>query len=415
MILRGCGWLVCAAAGCTGQICPPDLGPERFEMAPSGRAAALVHSELFGNIFDWLQGKREDNPSFDCIVERFTEAFENDLDMLVLVLNISRDDFLDRSTRKVISNFTVPQRSFERGIGLEAQTPVLPVGPPRLRSYSFLAVREGLVAGPSLHEIAHGWSAYLHSPEALAQQVQQSPVSHWGFTSVGGVLGGWAPGHVQRFGTFFEASSPSPVEPFSPTGYANNIIPYAPMELYLMGLLPAEEVPDTDVAIDAALVEAPGITPGGFTASSLTTIRMEDIIAAHGARTPGVEGSPKNFEVGLLILAERSLSAGEWEGYERDMDCFAAIGPCFRSVAGVTNGTQHVLFTPLSFNEATGGRAALTFATLKRRGSAPAPTPNVVQTLTSALRAPTQMPAPLDACCALDFSGSAAPPAAGAD
>jgi len=355
------------AGGCSDSICP-DRPPDEFQLSPTGRAVAYVDREIFANVLNWMEAPATDDPaiSFDCLINYFTARFSNNVDIIFVAMNLTRGEFLDQSERKVIANFTASQRFFESGIGSFRRPPISNVGPPRMRSYSFLGVREGLLAGPSLHEIAHAWSAYLDGPLSLAEQTDRDPISHWGFTSVGGVLGGWDPNSLEALGNQqYRVCSPSPHEAFAPQGYAHNSVPYAPLELYLMGLLDPEDVPDIQVAIDPVLttIEATCVT---FQAAALETVSVAEIIAANGVRLPSSQDSPKHFDIGLIVIARQSLTEAEWRVYEDAMVCMEATSDCGNFAAGIAHDGRTVLFQPLTFFEATGGRASLRFTVLQQ-------------------------------------------------
>lgn len=361
-------WFVCIvllAGGCGDQICPDRL-PELYQTSPSGRAVALVDRQIFANVFSWLeQADTDPETSFDCLIDYFTARFSNDVDIIFVVMNQSREDFLERSERKVISNFTASQRIFETGIGTPQRPLLSAVGPPSMRSYSFFGVLESLTAGPSLHEIAHAWSAYLDGPVSLATQTGRTPTNHWGFTSVGGVLGGWDPDTLQILGdSEYRVCGPTELEDFAPQGYANNNIAYSPLELYLMGLLPAEQVPHIRVATNPIVTEQQGSCVT-FLADALEIVRIEDIIAANGLRLPSTDDSQKHFNIALAVISENPLSDGEWEFYEQAMICLESTALCDQRVTGVTPRGQEVEFVPLNFFQATGGRGSIRFATLQ--------------------------------------------------
>ncbi|MCH8965217.1 MAG: hypothetical protein IIB58_09675 [Planctomycetes bacterium] len=348
-------------------ICP-DRAPEEFQLSPTGRAVAYVDRETFSNIFNWMEASATDDSaiSFDCLIDYFTARFSNNVDIIFVVMDQGHAEFLEQSERKVIPNFTASQRFFESGIGSFRRPPISNVGPPRLRSYSFLGVRDGLLAGPSLHEIAHGWSAYLDGPLSLAAQTDRNPSSHWGFTSVGGVLGGWDPDSLEALGNEqYRVCSPSPHEAFAPQGYAHNSVPYAPLELYLMGLLDPDEVPDIQVAIDPVLTAIEG-TCVTFQATELQTVSVEQIIAANGDRLPSSQSAQKHFDVALIVIAQQPLTKAQWQVYEDAMVCLESTSDCRNLATGIAHDGRDVVFQPLTFFEATGGRASLRFAVLQQ-------------------------------------------------
>ena len=358
------GPVITLVAGCSDQICP-DRPPAMIHRAPNGRAVAFVDRQLFANIHDWLErAERDPATSFDCLLNDFTAAFSNDVDMIFLVMNQSRSEFIERRRRDVISNFTSSQRIFETGIGTLPRSPVATVGPPGMRCYSFFGVREGLTTGPSLHELAHAWCAYLDGPPSLAVQLDAEPAGHWGFTSVGGALGGWDPQSLEDLGAGqYRVCGPSQLESFSPQGYANNTIPYAPLELYLMGLIAAEEVPDIEVAINPVLTTREG-SCATFVADEIERVTIGDIVSANGARNPANQDAQKHFTLALVVISPEPLTTSEWQFYEDAVVCMESTAPCGDAITGINQAGEFSQFVPLTFFQATGGRASLRFATL---------------------------------------------------
>jgi hypothetical protein len=210
----------------------------------------------------------------------------------------------------------------------------------RLQGLIHLTSTAGLKDGPSLHELLHNWA---HSMDAIPTEVS----GHWGYSNIGGQLGGWEPGSLEELGTNrYKARNPRTGEfgAWGANANGGNSLPYSQFELYLMGLIPADEVGhDIRIARDFEWVDT---TTGEFSASSISTVTMDEIIAAHGQRIPDVSQSQKDFSILYLILTDRPLSAAEWARHDRDVYDFSLPAD---------NGS------PLyNFWEATGGRAVLT-------------------------------------------------------
>ena len=70
------------------------------------------------------------------------------------------------------------------------------------------------------------------------------------------------------------------------------------LDLYLMGLLAPEEVPDTFILRDRVWLE------GDRYSATKVPVRIEDIIAVHGPRIPSHETSQKKFVLGVYLLHE---------------------------------------------------------------------------------------------------------------
>ena len=200
---------------------------------------------------------------------------------------------------------------------------------------------DGLVNGPSLHEIMHRWGNYLES-------VQTGVNGHWGFSSVGGLLGGWAPGTLQSLGGGrYSAGLAAGRVGFGTGGYASNGLRYAPLELYLMGLIPLREVPDIQIARDASFT-ANGI----FTASSIATVTGAQIVAIDGPRVPDHTVSQRDFHALFVVVTKAPLNNPGWARYDQQAVEFgraANDGDDFNS----------------NFWEATGGRARMDFSHLE--------------------------------------------------
>ncbi len=204
----------------------------------------------------------------------------------------------------------------------------------RLQSVIHLVQKSGLRGGPSLHELVHRWANSGFVPTSVA--------GHWGFSNAGGQLGGWAHGTLQSLGGNLYRANNGRASSFGTFANGGNSLPYSPLELYLMGLVEAAEVHDIQYALNAAYTA----NAGEFTASSIETRTMAQLVAQHGQRVPGVAGSPKAFSVLWLVLTKGPLSNGRWLGFDRDVYDFVLAGDDGDS--GVFN-----------FWEATGGRARL--------------------------------------------------------
>ena len=208
--------------------------------------------------------------------------------------------------------------------------------------------------GPTLHELMHRWANDI---------VPSSYGGHWGFSSANGNIGGFdITNLVDRGGGRYTAGN------FTVAGVADNIQPYGPIELYLAGFIPQEEVPDLWVAEDGEyLRDEKGNsvrTANGepvFTASRVKTYTIEDIIAEHGPRVPAHSQAQKDFRAAVILLVSEDYPATReiLETISRDVSWF--------SYAGDDESHRY------NFYEATGGRGTITMdglSQLKRRGSA---------------------------------------------
>ena len=188
-----------------------------------------------------------------------------------------------------------------------------------------------LVLGPMLHELMHRWANSIVKPAV-----------HWDYSSANGILGGFDITTLVDHGGG-RYSAPNALT----GGWTRNLKPYSPIELYLAGLLPPEEVPDLWVAADGKFIErADGRDV--FTASQVRTFTIEDIIAEHGARVPDHTQSQKAFRAAVILLVSEDYPA-----IRQSLDALSNDATLF-SHAGEDQFDDWY-----NFYEGTGGRATI--------------------------------------------------------
>jgi hypothetical protein len=86
---------------------------------------------------------------------------------------------------------------------------------------------------------------------------------------------------------------------------------YSPLELYIMGLIPADEVPPIH------LLSYPNVSdPERVTAESVRTIKIDDILgAAGGARRPSSEDAPVEFDVAFVVVQDVPFTDADYAYY----------------------------------------------------------------------------------------------------
>lgn len=208
----------------------------------------------------------------------------------------------------------------------------------RLQGVIHMSSQAGLRSGAGLHELAHRWGNYVIPAAGDAND------AHWNFSDVGGQLGGWQAGTLQSLGDdLWQAQGPEGHVTFQPVANGGNGVPYASLELYLMGLIgPEETTQEFHVADEAAWVDS---SRGIFRADRIRTVTLDDIIAQWGPRIPDVTTSQKAFRALVLVLTPRPLAPSRLALYDDDVRAFSAAAD---------DGTY--LY---NFWEATGGRATM--------------------------------------------------------
>ena len=198
------------------------------------------------------------------------------------------------------------------------------------------------------HELGHAWGINYGSSLGLVGNASEGGVnlSHWDEASdINSVMQEFVfaddvVGHLVANG-----DGTYRVVPQAPDAEA-----FAPLDLYLMGLIPPEEVPPVH-----KLVHPDFSDPSRVTAEEVETITIQQLMAAEGGpRIPDDTASPKSFTAAFIAISDRPFSPAEY-------DFFSAMAEYLASTAAAK---EYV--TP--FYAATGGHA-----TLETRLPAPAP------------------------------------------
>jgi hypothetical protein len=124
------------------------------------------------------------------------------------------------------------------------------------------------------------------------------------------------------------------------------------LELYLMGLIPPEQVNEHIVLTDQQ-VAATLTCPGFYTSMATSRVRMSDVLNAAGRRGPDWTNSPKRFRVATIFVSNDSLLSPEEMSF---YSFFAARAQENKEVA-YRSGFLKGMARP--FAVSTGGRATL--------------------------------------------------------
>jgi hypothetical protein len=191
--------------------------------------------------------------------------------------------------------------------------------------------------GPILHELLHEWA----NNGAL---ISPSDAGHWGFSSVGGQLGGWdgLAGVEDLSNGNWRAKGPrntclpgataaqitqycSPKASFGTFANGGNTIEYAPLELMLMGLIAPSSVPDIRVAYDGRYIN---YATGEFFASDWRTFTAASIMTSLGNNAPNLATSQKHFRIATIVLTQRDqLEVATVNALNQSLEKFSLDGP----------------------------------------------------------------------------------------
>lgn len=268
----------------------------------------------------------EYRPRLDQLAQIFLSEYEDVFDYLMFVSNLPPSD-----PTYYAGDFTRVHNR-DTGVGISTSDPMQDN---RLRGFMHFSY-VGAFTYAAAHEIMHSWANFV-------VDVEQRP--HWGFSSANGQLGGFDLDNLVDLGDGKYTAGG-----FSPTG---NEVPYGPLELYLAGWIPAEDVPDIWVAEDGQWTDEYDDDGNRvFTASNTETLPVEAIVEEYGVRVPGYEQSQKSFRGAVILIVDD-------ENPQTDA-VLAELAEDVRRFAH-PRADDH---DDVNFWEATGGRATITLGDL---------------------------------------------------
>jgi hypothetical protein len=192
------------------------------------------------------------------------------------------------------------------------------------------------------HEIAHTWGAAIGQSLGLLSPVYTYDVNqgHWNENAdMQGQLGAYFFGDGGAIGHFAYRS-----ENLWRLIRNTTTEPYSPLELYVMGLIPPEEVPPIHILTKPDLTEQTSITAG-----SSRTVTIEEIMAAEGgSRLPSHEDSQKDFTMAFIVAQDHPYDDAAYA-------FFSLISYQLTSKEGPSEYQQSLA----PFYWATGGRATI--------------------------------------------------------
>ena len=221
----------------------------------------------------------------------------------------------------------------------------------RLRAVIRLITPASFTEGWSLmcHELLHSWANFI---------IPNNTGGHWGYATAAGKLGGIEASTLQSLGNGTYR-----------TRYFSEVhdwwLPYSKLELYLMGLLPASEVPPVTIFHGMKVIKrATSTSDEEFSAKSVTTLTIRDIIKKYGPRVPAYPNAPHAFRALAVILTPRVLSPAETLPVREALAVFSDPRP-------LTFGAGYN--TSLNFAAATRGLGSIRFDGLIKELKSTAP------------------------------------------
>ncbi|RFF31540.1 hypothetical protein DZC52_04055 [Wenzhouxiangella sediminis] len=278
-----------------------------FEVSEDVRMSTnLINIRADEEIFDVRASTDEtEPPNLERVGQTVYEHFPDDFDFLAVFTTTNTGPF----------RFYVDAKNKIEGIGKPNFDDAHSFGSAgRLQGVAYLNTSTGQ---PLIHELTHNFGVFLDPDLGL-----DDGTPHWGGVDIPGTLGGLD--FEQQGGNQYKIT-------WSPFDVESESLSMAPMELYLWGLLPAEDVPETTVlhGVDPRDQEVGDVV----TPESVSSVTMADVQAIHGPRVPSPANASSRFRIAAVVV-----SAGRW-ATDAEMAFWSGVMERF----GVEEGTATVL------------------------------------------------------------------------
>ena len=288
------------------------------------------------------------SPPMKDYTARFYEYFNDAFDFLIFFANVDRDDDLESGAFD--GGFYSGVKNDVQGIGVDTFSNNSSWGSAgKLQGVIFFSIYEpwhpkfgysdfrGLLS----HELMHRWANFI---------VPTNFGSHWGPSSPGGELGDDMTNIIEDHGNGTYTFARLPSEPR-----------FSPIELYLAGFIPPEDVADFQIAEDARVTKwgsakddnGNKFTTTTITTSGIKTYTIDDIIAEHGPRVPDHLQSQKDFRAAVILLVSEDYTA------TREILESVSDDALWYSHVGEDDLEKHGRLLS-NFYEVTGGRGTIT-------------------------------------------------------
>jgi len=270
---------------------------------------------------------------------RFYERFHDDFDFLIFVSNFYWLNRPPTWKKDFVAIYSAASNDIP-GIGQRLYSDTREWGSEGALQGAIYIAHADYLFRSGAHEIMHRWGNDI---------VPTVDRAHWGFSSANGEIGGFDIADLVDHGDGRYSAGE-----FRTGGGADNERTYSPIELYIAGLIPPEEVPDLWMAEDGEWLDER--TDDGdrlFSASEVRTYTIEDIIAEHGERVPDHTASQKEFRAAVVLLIDENHPLYKWQ--------LDRLSGAIESFSHPGASAFYVFsFDTFNFWEATGGRATIT-------------------------------------------------------
>jgi hypothetical protein len=161
---------------------------------------------------------------------------------------------------------------------------------------------DGVESG-TLHELGHQWINFLRGAPFA------SGAPHWPYSSMASGIMGFSIGGTGGQGGNYPCTITEDPRGYLLTPRADTPV-FNDIDLYLMGLLPANEVRTQFAFADQAA--APQVRCEGIFTGAMTPITINEIMAAGGGpRVPAYGQAPNNFTMATVLVTRNGLASPE--------------------------------------------------------------------------------------------------------
>ena len=271
-------------------------GAPTFTVSPNGHVVSLVLDP------DEYERFLESDPTnrIMVIVQEAILKFGDDFDMVTI---IPRDPMSELAMgTDAARNYGVQRTPGAYNLDFVFPRPYSWGDPDRLLSVMIGRSSEFMTTRTFLHEIAHTWGNDVVFPTGTPQYLTDG---HFGVASVNGYLGGFDPATLRSEGPGSYSAAR-----FAP--YAGLPESFADIELYFMGLLPAEDVEDITMFVNVSDLEDRGDRTY-FTAEGSEIISIEDIERLAGERSLETD---TEFEMLYIVVSGGPLGEAQLADYD---------------------------------------------------------------------------------------------------
>ncbi len=316
------------------QIHTPELPRVAIrQLAPDAQCSDYVVNIVWPAFFNNANTVTDDTG----LARRFYQLFRDDYDMLNLVSTISY----------INNRHHVITRNDVSGIGLLPTNGSLNYGSTgRLIGYNVFP-NAGLFDGANAayqHEIGHQWVQHLTLPTFSASR------AHWPYSSMAtGIMGFSIPPTNQGGNYNCKLVIESGGIRLQPDNTAKV---FTDIDLYLMGLLPADQVGEQILFTNQNDTAIQTCNNSLYTGPT-TRFRASDIVAAFGARSPSVANSLKQIRLATIIVTPDKLLGEEAMAFYHYFSQRAEA----TQVTPIHDGFLKIAAKPFALS--TGGRATL--------------------------------------------------------